>query len=894
MQGALAATAHKRYKDEEDKKDKKEIKSAIDTDGGEDGGDGGKLEDEIGKYNKYTDPDAWNACLRPYLLFANLNEKITKNSHFNNFIIFCIVLAGLLVGAQTYEGMDDDPVVLALDTIILIFFSLECIFKIFAEGLAIWRFWLGPEWKWNNFDFFIVLACIPGLLDLGKQVVVLRLLRLMRLAKVFRKIPQLQMIVMGLVGGMKSISYIVLLLFLVFYLFAILGMMLFQENDPFHWSSLDKALMTLFRAATLEDWTDIMYFNIYGCDVYKVGGGITYCDVATEDCSHLLPTYKDSEGENVYIANEIDCIVENCTRYDKDEYGDVIRHVYNKGNFTMYDSSVLCHSPSVGGGLAAIYFIMFIVISALVMLSLFVGAVTMAMAESMEEMKRQNDEKDKQRRLEKGKQAALELQKAGTSTRGSMLKNMDIAANLKEQEEQEAVLTGKAARERVKMKVLLMAAWDGTEVDPTLQIGPEWTGWKKHYVKVAGFLEWLTEHPIFQNFVTFVILIAGLQVGFQTYEEEDIKWRSELDAIDLVISTIFTVEVAFKLVACEFEPWFFFNSGWNKFDFALVVGGYLPLDFDLKMLRLLRLLRVLKLVNKLPQLQVIITALMMGVGSIGYIGVILCIFFYFFAIIGMIFFGQNDPWHFGTLHMTMLTLFRASTLEDWTDIMYINTYGCKIFGYSDAMNGALNGHGCGSDEALRLGNQPDSIIYKGSPVAGLFFLIFIMIGALVLLTLFVGVVTTSMEEATADMKEALEVEEEVQKVAQEEGINKDQVEMYRTVFGILDLDGGGSIEEDELKIGLEAIDRCPTDKELQTMLLEVDESGDGEVDFAEFLQFMMVVKRRQAASAKEMTKVAEGDEKDSGNDRKKSKKSKKKEKETNEDDGGGEDAGADD
>mmetsp|Transcript_21158 Transcript_21158/g.44099 ORF Transcript_21158/g.44099 Transcript_21158/m.44099 type:complete len:456 (+) Transcript_21158:598-1965(+) len=409
----------------------------------------------------------------------------------------------------------------------------------------------------------------------------------------------------------------------------------------------------------------------------------------------------------------------------------------------------------------------------------------------------------------------------------------------------------------MKMKMLLMAAWDGTEVDPTLNLGPDYTGWKAPYAKMAGRLEWLTEHPKFQNFITFVILIAGLQVGFQTYEEESLRLEKELSVLDGMINLTFTMEVVFKLIACEFEPWLFFNSGWNKFDFALVVGAYLPVKVDLKMLRLLRLLRVLKLVNKLPQLQVIITALLMGVSSIGYIGVILCIFFYFFAIIGMIFFGQNDPWHFGSLHMTMLTLFRASTLEDWTDIMYINIYGCKIFGYSETMNDALNGHGCGSPEALKKGNYADTIVFTGNGTLGsLYFLIFIMIGALVLLTLFVGVVTTSMEEATADMKEAQEIEEEVQKVAEEEGLDKDQVEMYRTVFGILDLDGGGSIEEDELKIGLEAIDRCPSDQELKAMLLEVDESGDGEVDFAEFLQFMMVVKRRQ----NELSKVEEGDE----------------------------------
>ena len=59
-------------------------------------------------------------------------------------------------------------------------------------------------------------------------------------------------------------------------------------------------------------------------------------------------------------------------------------------------------------------------------------------------------------------------------------------------------------------------------------------------------------------------------------------------------------------------------------------------------------------------------------------------FFYLFAIVGVTNFGTNDPWHFGSLHVAFLTLFRMSTLEDWTDIMYINMYGCVEYGYEIA------------------------------------------------------------------------------------------------------------------------------------------------------------------------------------------------------------------
>jgi voltage-gated sodium channel len=44
--------------------------------------------------------------------------------------------------------------------------------------------------------------------------------------------------------------------------------MLFRENDPWHWRNLHHTMFTLFRCATLEDWTDAMLINMYGCDKY--------------------------------------------------------------------------------------------------------------------------------------------------------------------------------------------------------------------------------------------------------------------------------------------------------------------------------------------------------------------------------------------------------------------------------------------------------------------------------------------------------------------------------------------------------------------------------------------------------------------------------------------------
>ena len=167
------------------------------------------------KTDAFSDPQLYTGFKRQYLQWSRKVARMTTSQEFSGFIIFVIIIAGLLVGIQTYEGMDQNPIVNTIDTIILGVFSFEVVCKIIMEGFAPWRYFIGQEWRWNNFDFIIVILCMPFIPVGGSSVSFLRMLRLMRVAKLVRKVPQLQMIVMGLIGGMKSIAYILLLLFLV-------------------------------------------------------------------------------------------------------------------------------------------------------------------------------------------------------------------------------------------------------------------------------------------------------------------------------------------------------------------------------------------------------------------------------------------------------------------------------------------------------------------------------------------------------------------------------------------------------------------------------------------------------------------------------------------------------
>lgn len=238
-----------------------------------------KRQERAVNYTKAKSP-----LVRNYLYVCYHLWLIQTSSIWNLYVFLCIVVAGLLVGIQTYPGMDENPVIIAIDTVVLYSFAAEIIFKIFSEGLSPYWFLLSKESRyWNIFDTVVVLACLPIIPIGAKQIAVLRLLRLARLGKLFRRIPQLQMIVSGLILGLKSIFYIVIIEILICYIFAVAGILFFRNNDVYHFRSIEIAFLSLLSVLTYDNWGDILYTNYYGCDSYGVSVLGYYTNIPSED-----------------------------------------------------------------------------------------------------------------------------------------------------------------------------------------------------------------------------------------------------------------------------------------------------------------------------------------------------------------------------------------------------------------------------------------------------------------------------------------------------------------------------------------------------------------------------------------------------------------------------------
>ena len=234
---------------------------------------------------------------------------------------------------------------------------------------------------------------------------------------------------------------------------------------------------------------------------------------------------------------------------------------------------------------------------------------------------------------------------------------------------------------------------------------------KSHTGYLFSLMKQVERSVWFQGFIISIIVIAALTVGAKTYPLPD-GVELAINYLDNFITIFFLVEISLRFLACD-DKLRFFKDPWNIFDTIIVVGSLVPLSETEMILvaRLLRVFRVLRLVSIIPDLRFLINALLKAIPKMGYIALLMFIIFYIFAAVGSIFFERVNETLWGDIAVSMLTLFRVATFEDWTDVMY---------------------------ETME--------VY---PLSWIFYIIFIFLTAFVFLNMMVGVVLDVMTQETA-------------------------------------------------------------------------------------------------------------------------------------------------
>jgi voltage-gated sodium channel len=234
---------------------------------------------------------------------------------------------------------------------------------------------------------------------------------------------------------------------------------------------------------------------------------------------------------------------------------------------------------------------------------------------------------------------------------------------------------------------------------------------------MTGKLKALVHARWFETTILMVIILAGVLAGLETSAALVARYGPLLEALDLVVLAIFVVEIMLKMAVHGRQPWHYFRDGWNVFDFTIVALCCLPMNAPFAaVLRLARALRLLRLVTALPRLQLLVGALLKSLGAMGYVGLLLALMFYIYGVAGVHLFREADAGHFGSLTAALLSLFQVITLDNWSDIY----------------------------RAAR----------AGAPVATpIYFISFILLGTMIMLNLFIGIIMNSMSEMHAEIAE---------------------------------------------------------------------------------------------------------------------------------------------
>ena len=230
------------------------------------------------------------------------------------------------------------------------------------------------------------------------------------------------------------------------------------------------------------------------------------------------------------------------------------------------------------------------------------------------------------------------------------------------------------------------------------------------------------------HFIIGIILINAVVIGLETSDGLMANHGTWLFVLDRLFLGVFILEALAKIWA--FGPKRYFRDGWNLFDFAIVLASLIPSTGQFATLaRLARLLRILRLVSAFPELRLVVQTLVRSIPSMGHVVLLMSIVFYIYGVAGFYLFRDIDPTHWSSLGISLLTLFRVVTLEDWTDVMYA------------AM--------------------------QGSSWAWVYFVSFVVLGTFVVVNLFIAVVLNNLDEAKAERLEALREVPSVENVLKE-------------------------------------------------------------------------------------------------------------------------------
>ncbi|XP_058641923.1 voltage-dependent L-type calcium channel subunit alpha-1D [Onychostoma macrolepis] len=260
----------------------------------------------------------------------------------------------------------------------------------------------------------------------------------------------------------------------------------------------------------------------------------------------------------------------------------------------------------------------------------------------------------------------------------------------------------------------------------------------------------------FEYIMFVLILLNTLTLAVQHYEQSKL-FNFVMDILNMIFTTLFTVEMIIKLLALR--PYHYFIDAWNSFDALIVVGSLVDImiaefsgggghgegkegesaKVSITFFRLFRVMRLVKLLSKGEGIRTLLWTFVKSLQALPYVGLLIAMIFFIYGVIGMQTFGKiaiddstelNRNNNFQTFFMAVLLLFRCATGEQWQQIMLA----------------ALPGRRCDPESDYEPGEEYSC----GSNLAYLYFISFFALCAFLIINLFIAVIMDNFEYLTRD------------------------------------------------------------------------------------------------------------------------------------------------
>jgi voltage-gated sodium channel len=182
-------------------------------------------------------------------------SRVVSAHWFTTTVLVVIVVNAVVLGLETYEGVDDrygDELDL-VNGLCFVVFVVELTLRIGAYGRRPWLFFRDG---WNVFDFVVIaVAFVPGI---RQSSTLLRLARLARVVRIVRLFPDLRVLLAGVWRSVPPLFAIGLATGMLLFVYGMIGWTLFADELPADWGNIGRAMLTLFVMLTLENFPTYM------------------------------------------------------------------------------------------------------------------------------------------------------------------------------------------------------------------------------------------------------------------------------------------------------------------------------------------------------------------------------------------------------------------------------------------------------------------------------------------------------------------------------------------------------------------------------------------------------------------------------------------------------------